>query len=377
MSMRCHAFRTIQIVLFLAAVPQLSCGQPTSEDCPVSYGIFNDCVGWSGDGYSECENCYLRYVYDVNNIDLANNETFTSCTQLDDETCAAAEYCSAYCAGCQQELVTYFECEWGCTAGDDCASSSNGNPSPTSAPTVQECPNEAAAYNECIERNGAKEDCNSCIGAQIPEDGINSCAFSEQLTCRAMEDCPICGDCQDVYTTWIDCLNKGSCLPFNCTSPTTSPTEAPTTSPTLPVEEDPTTPPDNLGADDVDDDDATCALQRDELKDCMFESLTPSQSENCRSCVEGKFDQLLEARTATKCSTIQSELCDAVAETCECGACAKAYHELVKCRVDGSETGCKYRCDGIPGSTSGARVWGANPSVAISSSLFLLLAWVL
>jgi hypothetical protein len=372
-AMRHHLFRTRQIFfLAFASLLQRKCRGQTSEDCPETYGAFNDCVGYSGDGASECERCLVQYIADVNYVDLNNNETLT-CSHMDYDTCPALEYCSAYCTGCNQELVTYLECETGCSVVGDCASGTDTNPSPTSSPTALQCPDEKAAYSQCVETTGLVNDCNSCANARTPDE-INTCAYSEQLTCTLMEDCPICGDCQEEHVAWINCLNKGDCLAFDCASPTLQPSSSPSTArPTLPIEEGPTSEP-GAGDDAGNDDDATCALQRDELGDCMFDKLPTSQSESCKSCVEAKYNQLLEQSTSTKCSTIQSEMCDAVSETCNCGACASAYHALVQCRVDGGDSGCKYMCEGlVDPNKSGVGPRGVEPLLAIPASLSLLL----
>jgi hypothetical protein len=55
----------------------------------------------------------------------------------------------------------------------------------------------------------------------------------------------------------------------------------------------------------------------------------------------------------------------------------RAYHDLVRCRVDGSDTGCRFRCEGITSSTSRVASWGVEPSLAIQISLFLMLGVVL
>jgi hypothetical protein len=381
--MGCRLIRTVQIFLFLSAVPTTCRGQPSSEDCPDTYAAFNECVGWSGEeGFSECENCYLDYIVSVNSIDVANNESLTSCTQVDDESCAAlAGSCAAPCTKCYQELLTYFACEWGCTLDDACAASDendNDTPAPTSAPTALKCPDEQAAFNECVEQSGAEVDCSTCKDELVPDDGIDSCEYSEQLTCSLVEECPICGDCQEEYTTFVNCLNKGSCLPFNCTSlsPTIPPSPSPTTdSPTLFIDEKPTAPPNGTLPDDDDNNLAACASQRDELDDCMFDNLPAAQSGSCQSCVEAKFDQHLGQGTAstTKCVTIDTELCDAVSKTCECGACSGLYTKFLQCRLDQGSSGCRV-CASLPTSAASrfGSPWGAGPWFAIPTTVLLL-----
>jgi hypothetical protein len=379
-TMRHHVFQARRIFVFLAiaSLLQRKCRGQTSADCPETYGSFNACVGYSGDGASDCESCTIQYLLDYNNIDQSNNETLTSCTQVDDETCAALDYCSAYCAGCYQELITYAECEWDCTIDQSCVSGTDTNPSPTSSPTVLQCPQEHAAYTQCVQTSGSVADCNSCGAARAPDE-VTTCAYSEQLTCTLIEDCPICGDCQEEYTTWINCLNEGDCLAFDCASPTLQPSAPPATSlpstraPTLAL---PSEPP-SSGPGNVSDDDgagASCQSLKDDLDGCMFDQLPTSQSASCKSCVEAKYDQLLEQSTSTKCSTIQSEMCDAVSATCDCGACASAYHALVQCRIDAGDSGCKVMCEGLDShQTSGAGPLGVKPLLAISASLSLLL----
>jgi hypothetical protein len=365
--MRCHHFRTIQIVLFLAALPQRCHAE---VDCPNAYAALNDCLGYSGgpEGASECEYCVVGRVAEVNGVDLENNETL-SCTQFNPDTCSALDYCSA-CAGCHQELVTYSECELGCSIEGDCASDGTA-PSPTSSPTVLQCPDERAAFYECVEQNGVVNDCDSCRAGVVPDEGINSCEYSEQLTCSMMEECPICGDCQEVYTTLVNCLNTG-CRAFDCASPTLAPSAAPSTAnPTLYAEEEPTVPPNAT----LPDDDGTCAAQKDEFEDCMYGKLTVPQSASCRSCVEAKFDQLLgQEVTSTRCATVDTELCDAVSTTCECGECSDFYLQLVQCRVDEGESGCKVLCKGITSrATLRFGTWGVGSLLALPPALLLLL----
>lgn len=380
--MRCHFSRMTRIVLFLALLLGRKCrGQ---DDCSLEYDDYNDCVGSSGSGTSECEICVTSYYSNVLSLNFSAVYDIP-CTEIGDETCDALSWCSSSCSTCRPEFVTYFECKSACSLDEySCSSTTDSTPSsnPTPAPTVLECPDELGALNQCIEQNGAASDCVSCIKDYFPEDNVQTCAYSELLTCNVMSECPICGDCHEEMVDWTNCLNQGDCVAFDCGAPTLRPSAAPATAPTstiAPTLAAETEPPSN-GPGNVDDDgngSATCGTLQGGLDECLSENLPASQSASCKLCVEAKFDQLLEARTATKCSTIESELCDAVAETCDCGKCASAYHDLVRCRVDGSDTGCRFRCEGITSSTSRVGSWGVEPSLAIQISLFLMLGVVL
>jgi hypothetical protein len=80
-------------------------------DCPITYGIFNECVGNRGRFVSACEYCVI-------NSWPTNPGAVTACSQVNDETCTGlSSVCSAVCSGCEREFIDFFECETGCYLG--------------------------------------------------------------------------------------------------------------------------------------------------------------------------------------------------------------------------------------------------------------------
>lgn len=262
-----------------------------------------------------CESCVVQYWGD---------QAPGSCEELKSRTCQGLDACA--CGTCHDVVDSYIQCLSHCTI--DCSAAPTVSPAPTAspAPTVtamptrtNKCPEEYAAFNDCINprRGGAK--CESCLVQLWPE-SINSCSDVADPTCPGLANCPKCTGCESTWINYLICLTDGCDIP-DCSGNSTGPSPAQVTSPT-------TSPAPTTHA---------CPDERESVRACLKNS--GLSADECSGCIQESFPA-----TFSECGDIDDGICASLL-TCPCGECDAQILSQINCAFEAEfEKPCQLTC---------------------------------